>query len=545
MAGADGSAWDREADVVVVGSGAAGMSAALTAASEGTSVIILERASHRGGTTAKSGGQFWIPNNRLMREAGIEDPRERVLGYMCRLAYPHLYDPTDPHLGLPVQNYELIAAFLDNGADAIDHLIDMGAIGALIDMHTPSYHADLEEDVAPYGRSLMPANRPARREDGTGGDALIGSMEQKATELGIPLLLDHRVVGVLRNDLGEVVGVEAHVGRRTELVRARRGVVFGSGGFLHDPDLRREFLRGPVFGGCAADTNTGDFLRIGISLGAQLGNMSHAWWNQVVLEVALRTPSTIRDVWLPFGDSMIQVNRYGRRAVNEKMTYNERAQVHFEWSAAGREYPNLLMFMLYDEAVAQHPSQSGFREPIPPPGDSAHYVISGATWDELAANLDRRLAELATRTGSVRLAPEFVENLKDTIGRWNHYAAAGIDPDFHRGETPIQIAWGAVPRDEEAPNPTMRPFAGEGPYHCIILGPGSLDTKGGPRINTSAQVLALDGEPIPGLYGAGNCIASPAGQAYWSAGGTIGPALTFGYIAGRHVAKEPEKSSDI
>src|SRR5206468_765025 len=118
---------------------------------------------------------------------------------------------------------------------------------------------------------------------------------------------------VIRNDAGEVVGLEARVGRRTVLVRARRAVVFASGGFLHDLDLRRQFLRGPVFGGCASDSSTGDFLRIGIELGAQLGNMSHAWWNQVVLEVALRTPSTIRDVWMPFGDSMIQVNRYGRR----------------------------------------------------------------------------------------------------------------------------------------------------------------------------------------------------------------------------------------
>src|SRR5206468_10959358 len=260
------------------------------------------------------------------------------------------------------------------------------------------------------------------------------------------VLLNHRVMGVLRNDLGEVVGVEVHVGRRTELIRANRAVVFGSGGFLHDRDLRREFLRGPVFGGCAAETNTGDFVRIGIELGAQLGNMSNAWWNQVVLEWVLRTPSTIRDVWLPFGDSMIQVNRYGRRAVNEKMPYNERAQVHHQWNAAAREYSNLLMFMIYDDSVAQDPMEFGFRIPIPLPDESADYVIVGQTWEELTARIDERLAGLVTKTGGVRLDPAFAETLRATIGRWNEMADEGVDHDFHRGETPIQVEWSQTTR---------------------------------------------------------------------------------------------------
>jgi hypothetical protein len=267
--------------------------------------------------------------------------------------------------------------------------------------------------------------------------------------------------------------------------------------------------------------------------------MNNAWWNQCVVEVALRTPSTIRDVWMPFGDSMIQVNRFGRRVVNEKMPYNERAQVHFQWNPSRREYSNLLLFMIYDDDVAQHPSASSFREPVPPPGESPDYVISGQTWEELAANLDARLETLAPRPGGARLDAAFTTNLRDTVVRYDGFAAAGRDEDFGRGETPIQLAWGSG--DRGAPNPTMHPFRAEGPYHCIILGGGSLDTKGGPRINPRAQVLDGSGVPIPGLYGAGNCIASPAGQAYWAAGGTIGPALVFGFVAGRHAAEEKEK----
>jgi succinate dehydrogenase/fumarate reductase flavoprotein subunit len=531
--------WDEQADVVVVGGGAAGFGSALAALDRGVSVLMLERARDVGGTTAKSGGQFWIPNNSLMRGYGIEDPRAPMLRYMARLAYPHLYDPDGPTLGLSSSSYELIAAFYDHASRAVDRMIEMGALRPELDLVTPSYHADLDDDLAPYGRSLVPFGKPKNRADGTGGEVLIRGMESAARARGLRILLEHRAATVLRNDVGEVVGLEARVGRRTVLVRSRLAVVFCSGGFLHDHDLRTNFLRGPVFGGCAADTSTGDFVRIGLELGTQLGNMNNAWWNQCVVEVALRTPSTIRDVWMPFGDSMIQVNRYGRRVVNEKMPYNERAQVHFQWNPTTREYTNLLLFMVYDEDVARHPSTSSFREPVPPPGESAQYVISGDTWENLAANIDRRLEELAPRTGGARLDASFASNLRGTVARYDGFAALGRDEDFGRGETPIQLAWGAG--DRGAPNPTMHPFRSHGPYHCIILGGGSLDTKGGPRINPRAQVLDVGGSPIPGLYGAGNCIASPAGQAYWAAGGTIGPALTFGFIAGSSAADEKEK----
>jgi succinate dehydrogenase/fumarate reductase flavoprotein subunit len=368
-------------------------------------------------------------------------------------------------------------------------------------------------------------------------------MEKAAVARGVEVLLEHRVAVVLRNSAGEVIGVEARVGRRTRILRARRAVVFASGGFLHNREFVREYLRGPVFGGCAADTNTGDFVRIGIELGAQFGNMNNAWWNQVVVEITLRTPSTIRDVWLPFGDSMIQVNRHGHRVVNEKMPYNERAQIHFHWDPTRREYPNLLTFMIFDQAVIDSPLETTFREPVPRSGESFNYVITGATWDELVRNIEARLETMKSHTGGVRLAPNFAENLRASVDRFDGFARAGKDDDFGRGETPIQTAWGSAGRTS-MPNPTMHPFATEGPYHCIILGGGSLDTKGGPRINTRAQVLDTTGAPIPGLFGAGNCIASPAGQAYWSPGGTIGPAMVFGFIAGENAAQESVKKAD-
>jgi 3-oxosteroid 1-dehydrogenase len=537
--GATEEPWDLAADVVVVGSGAAGFSAAVTAATRGCSVIVLERADWVGGTTAKAGATYWIPNNPLMRDKGLTDPREDALRYMARLSFPHRYLPDHETLGLDERAYDLIGAYYDNAAAMVEEFIALDAIAPVLDLATPDYNADVPEDKAPYGRHLRPDFVP----DGsgsTGGDMLIARLRATAEANGVQVLLGHRVVDVIRNDAGAVVGVEANRKGGTTLVGARRGVVFGSGGFAHNRDLTTNFLRGPIFGGCAAGSNTGDFVRIANSIGAELGNMNNAWWSQVVVETAMHGP-TIKDVWLPFGDSMIQVNRHGRRAVNEKMVYNERSQVHFLWSAHGREYPNLLMFMIYDDAVATSAgTASSMRQPVPLPGDPVpSYVITGETLAELAANIDQRLQGLGNLTGGLRLAEDFLVQLHETIARFNEYADAGKDPDFHRGETPIQVAWNGPARHPDMTNPTMHRFADHGPYHAIILGAGALDTKGGPRIDTDARVLGMDGSPIPGLYGAGNCIAAPAGQAYWSAGATIGSALTFGYQAGKHVAAAP------
>jgi succinate dehydrogenase/fumarate reductase flavoprotein subunit len=352
------------------------------------------------------------------------------------------------------------------------------------------------------------------------------------------------VQAVYRNAAGQVIGVRAKSGSGTVSIRARRGVVFGSGGFTQNPDLRRHFLRGPIFGGCAVPTNTGDFVEIGIQLGAQLGNMNNAYWAQNPLEQALQNSSVPNDIWIPYGDSMIQVNKFGKRVVNEKITYNERTQAHFHWDATHREYSNNILMMIYDSGVAGNPLNWPFRYPLPLPGVASPLVISGNTWEELAAAIDARLARYTAQTGNYRLDASFVANLKDTIARFNGFAASGVDLDFRRGETPIQVAWhGPARAGNTSGNPTMYPFASSGPYYCILIGGGTLDTKGGPVINAKGQVLDTGFRRIPGLYGAGNCIASPSAQAYWSAGGTIGPALTFGYLAGVNAAAEAVKAA--
>jgi len=547
--------WDQETDVIVVGTGAAGFAAAVTATQAGAKVIILERAANPGGTTVISGGEFWIPNNSKMVAAGKIDPKPDALKYMARLAYANLYDAGSPTLGLPQHAYDMIATYYDNGSVAVDKFEAWGALYNRIqpsmgysefpDFADPDYHADLPEDKAPYGRGLNP-------DPDKGGSGAIPVQMQKWTDAkGVPLLLEHRVTGLYQNSQGDVVGVRVD-NKGTELAfRARKGVFFGSGGFTQSLEKTLAYLKGPVFASCSVPTCTGDFLDIGIAAGAQLGNMQNAWWLQCPLELALKAPSLPgADTWIPYGDSMIIVNKYGERITTEKMVYNERGQTHHWWNPAKREFSNLVQFMIYDDAVAQDPTNFGFRFPVPAAGKTSDWVITGATWDELIKNISARLdairgqGQITARVGAnVVLADDFAARLSATVDRFNGFARSGVDADFARGSTPIQVAWGGgTTRFKTNKNPTMAPFATKGPYYCILLGGMTLDTKGGPVTDTGARVLHIDGHPIPGLYGAGNCVASPAGQAYWSGGGTIGPALTFGYIAGNNLAAEPEKA---
>jgi succinate dehydrogenase/fumarate reductase flavoprotein subunit len=536
-----GEEWDRVTDVVVVGCGAAGASAAATAASQGADVLVLEKAPQSGGTTSASRCQLWIPNNRFIRESGRVDDREGALRYMARTAYPALYDPADETLGLPPDRHRMLEAFYDAAAPTIDFYVEHGAID-IEPVAYPSYYSHLPEDTIGIGRTIQPVlpddHTPGR--DPSGGQTFVDDLMTFATGHGAELLVDRQVVHVVRGDDGAVLGVEVRVGRRTELIGARRGVIFASGGFLHDEELVLDYLKGPVFGGAASPYATGDFVRIGNEVGARLGNMAHAWWDQVVVEMALRNRATIGDVYSPFGDSMLMVNRYGRRAVNEKAPYNERGQAHHAWDPHRGEYPNLLLFMIFDEALVQNPHKDMFRWPVPLDHKERYYVIRAETMEDLAVALAERLETLTPHTGGLSLDDDFLPTLLDTLERFNGHATAGVDPDFHRGETPIEKVWGLDPRPGLA-NGTMAPLAAEGPYYCVILGPGALDTKGGPVTDEHARVLDSAGEPIPGLYGAGNCVASPAATTYWGPGGTIGPAVTFGSIAARHAATGPER----
>ncbi|WP_066560294.1 FAD-dependent oxidoreductase [Croceicoccus bisphenolivorans] len=530
----------RVADIVVVGSGAAATSAAITAAIEGAHVIQLEKAPITGGTSAKSGGGIWIPNNFWLKENGIDDPRTPFLAYCAQYSFPHLFDAASPTFGLDRNSFELIAAFYDNASPMLDWLTKNGALKMGKGIGLPDFYDYGVLDGwnrVPRGRGLFP-----RRDDGqTGfGAELMRRMTERAAALGVETLTEHEVLGLQADASGAVRGVDVRSPGGTMRFGARRGVIFGTGGFTYNRALLNLHMKEPVFGGCGVPTNTGDFVGMAGAVGAKFGNMASAWRSQIVLEEALQYVTVPSPMWIPPGDSMIMVNRHGHRFVNEKRNYHDRSRAQLAYDANVPEFPNQIAFVIYDQRNAELYAGS---HPFPNDPTGSDYVIKAEDWPSLVAAIAARLKELGSATGGISLAPDFGQVLETTVSRFNGFAQTGLDSDFGRGSFPYDIETAgsyaarqpvARWKDTVGPNPALYPIAGEGPYYAIIVGPGTLDTNGGPVIDKHARVLRHDGTPIDGLYGAGNCIASPSHDAYYAAGVTLGLGLTFGFIAARH-----------
>ncbi len=543
--GAEDGKWDHEADLVCVGSGAAGSSAAVTATAAGSSAILLEKMPILGGTTAKSGGVCWIFNHFILREQGIADPKEDALKYMVRYGYSRQYDPSSPTLGLDEHRYKTAEAFYDHGSAAVDHLREIGAVQFKqfrlfqVDRPAPDYADHLPENKVPTGRALEPAVGSGSSE---GGGSLATQLHAFLKAKKVPVMTDTKVTRILKDGEGRVIGVEAEQGGKTIRVKANKGVVFGTGGYSHNVDLCN--IHQPfVYGSCSLPGSTGDFIPMSQEAGAMMGNLGLAWRSQVVLGEALANRGIGLGAFVLPGDSMILVNKYGKRVVNEKRDYNDRTQAHFPYDPAHEEYPNQLMFMLFDERSID---AFGGAFPFPVNKSEQPHLLQGASWDELFGKIAAQIKGWENHTGGTKLDPAFAATAKATIARFNDYAKAGVDPEFDRGKYLYDREWhllfsarreGTKYPPNPYPNNVMHPFADTGPYYCVVLGPGTLDTAGGPQVNENAQVLSSKGEPIPGLYAAGNCIAAPTGQAYLGAGGTIGPAVTFGYIAANHAVK--------
>jgi 3-oxosteroid 1-dehydrogenase len=519
-----------------------------------------------------SGGGGWFPNNPLMQRDGHEDPRDWAIKYMTRYSLPHVYNPDDAQFGLSDDDFALFSRYYDTAAEAVQLLEDQGAItwtygegfGPHFDQVQIDYMEEYEENKAPFYRTLHPTSAEGTR--GSGGD-MIGGYQAWAEANGVSLSLNHRVDHVITNTGGDVIGVEitittagassesatpeaSPVAEQTIAVRARKGVIFGSGGFARNQDMMRHFMPAPHYGGCSAPTNEGDLLRISAALGAKLGNLHNTWRNEGLFEQAVADTGAYNCIFIPSGDSYIQVNKHGKRFMNEKRNYQDRPMAHFDWDPNYGDWTSRLSFYVYDQRVQDN---WGGSFPFPQDPSTAPYVIMGDTLEDLAAAIDERVASLTAVTGNLQLDAEFATNLVAEVAKFNEFATIGEDLDFRRGALAYDVTIPMGPTSPEATlteypsadqaNVAMYPLSAEGPYYAFVISASAVDTNGGPVINPDAQIVRWDGTAIEGLYGAGNCIANPGVNAYWGGGATIGNGHVWGYNAALHAVASAEKSA--
>ncbi|MEX2081285.1 MAG: FAD-dependent oxidoreductase [Dehalococcoidia bacterium] len=518
-----------ECDVAVMGSGAAGLSAALTAAALGRRTVVVEKAAVLGGTTAISSGTAWVPASLHAAKRGLDDTADEAKAYLREISRGEMGE-------------EYIEAFVTGSTEAIAFFEAHSPLRWL-SIGYPDYHPEapggrtdgrtllprfFDADSLGEAKALIrtsPYAPPAFRgvdlaADGlkngrwANGYALVGALVKGCLDAGVEF---HRGTAARRLIVedGAVRGLEAESADGPLTFRTSRGVVLASGGFEWNTDLTKAFLRGPLEGGPGPRANTGDGLVMAMEVGAALGNMSEAWWMPTVQIPGERDQDgeVYRMTWheraLP---GSIIVNRRGQRFVNEAHNYSDIGRAFHHFDANTYEWPNVPAWMVFDHEYLERFGIPSTMPGDPQPGWLKSYATLAALADDLGIDPGR---------------------LETTVERFNGFARMGKDPDFGRGESAFDQFHGDETR--QGPLKALRPLE-PAPFHALRMYIGALATSGGPKTDASGAVLNVRGEVIPGLYAAGNAMASATGRVYPGAGGTIGLALTFGHLAGRALA---------
>lgn len=545
-------------DVVVVGAGGAGMTAALAAAGHGLDTVLIEKSAYFGGSTARSGGGVWIPGNAALKAAGQVDANDRQASS----------DYLQAIVGdvVPKERRE---TFLDRGPEVIDFLLEKTPVKLT---WVPDYSDYLPEQPGgrPKGRSVEPvpmdgrilgaeldrlhppyAKAPANlivtqadfRKISLGlrtirgpltmmkvlvkrivnslrgrkmyamGNALTISLRKALVDANVPVFYETPLTGlIIEND--RVVGVRAERDGEEIEIRARRGVILGSGGFEKSEALREKFLPTPTDAGwsTAAASNTGAGIEAGVAIGAALDLMDDAWWGPTI-----PLPS---GPWFCLAErnlpGSIIVNSAGQRFMNEALPYVEATHEIYKGEASGVSH--VPAWLVMDQRYRNRYLFAGLspRQPFPGRWYKFGTVKKAPTLAQLADEIEVPADALAA-----------------TIERFNGFARTGNDEDFHRGDSAYDRYY-ADPRVK--PNPSLHSID-QGPFYAVKIVPGDLGTKGGIVTDERARALRPDGSVIEGLYAAGNCSSAVMGRTYAGPGATIGPAMTFGYLAAEDIAK--------
>jgi 3-oxosteroid 1-dehydrogenase len=542
-------------DVVVVGAGGAGMTAALAAARQGLDTVLVEKSQWFGGSTARSGGGVWIPGNYALVDAGEADEPEQAKRYL------------DSIVGDVVPKVRR-DTFIDRGPEVMDFIREQTPVRF---SWVPEYSDYLPEQPGgrSRGRSVEPVPMDARflgdelahlhppytkapanlivtqadfRKISLGmrtlkgpltmlrvlltrllsilrgrkmyamGNALAIGLRQGLIDAGVPVEYGADLVDLLVED-GRVTGVTVVQDGVERTIRASRGVILGSGGFEKNLELRERYQPKPtsVDWTTGAESNTGGGHLAGMSAGAEVALMDDAWWGPTI--------PLPRGPWFALAErnlpGSIIVNSAGRRFMNEALPYVE--AVHEIYKGEETGVPHVPAWMIVDQRYRNRYLFAGLspRQPFPGRWYKFGTIKKAETLDALAAEID---------------VP--AEGLRETVERFNVFARSGVDEDFHRGES----AYDKYYSDPTVkPNPSLHSID-QGPFYAVKIVPGDLGTKGGLVTDERARVLRSDGTVIEGLYAAGNVSAAVMGRTYAGPGATIGPALVFGYLAAEDIA---------
>ncbi|MDQ1032491.1 3-oxosteroid 1-dehydrogenase [Streptomyces umbrinus] len=541
-------------DVVVIGSGAAGMTAALTAAKQGLSCVVVEKAPTFGGSAARSGAGIWIPNNPVILAAGVPDTPAKAAAYLAAVVGPDVSaERRQAFLGqgpamisFVLANSPLRFRWMEGYSDYYPELpgglpggrsiepaqLDGNILGAELARLNPPYltvpsgmvvfSADYKwlalsavsvkgaavatECLARGTRAALLGQKPL-----TMGQSLAAGLRAGLLAAQVPVWLNTPLTD-LYTENGTTAGAVVTKNGTPGLIRARHGVIVGSGGFEHNAAMRAQYQQQPIGTEwtVGAKENTGDGIQAGRRAGAALDLMDDAWWGPAI-PLPDEPYFCLAERTLPGG---LLVNAAGARFVNEAAPYSDVVHTMYERNETD---PDIPAWLIVDQ---NYRNRYLFRDIAPT------FTFPDAWYTSGAAHKAWTLDALAARIGVPAAA------LRATVNRFNGLARNGTDTDFHRGDS----AYDHYYTDPAIlPNSCLAPLW-LAPYYAFKIVPGDLGTKGGLRTDARARVLRPDGSVIPGLYAAGNASAAVMGHSYAGAGSTIGPAMTFGYIAARDIA---------
>ena len=539
----------------MVGAGGAGMTAALAAKKHGLETVLIEKSSYFGGSTARSGGGVWMPGNYALKAAGQADDLAESKRYL------------DSIVGDVVPKVRR-DTYIDRGAEVLDFIKEQTPLRFTWVPQYADYHPEAPGG-RPAGRSCEPIPMDARflgdeldrlhpqytkapanmivtqadfRKISLGlrtlrgpltmikvllkrilsglrgqkmyamGNAIAIGLRKGLLDAGVPVHYDTELTGLLIED-GRVTGVQVLRDGVASTIRARRGVILGSGGFERNLEMREKYQPHPtsIDWTTGSEFNTGGGILAGIAAGAETDLLDDAWWGPTI-----PLPS---GPWFCLAErnlpGSIIVNQAGRRFMNEALPYVEAVHEIYKGEATG--VGHVPAWMVIDQRYRNRYLFAGLMPRQPFPGRWYKYgtVRKADSLEDLAAEIE---------------VP--AEALRETVDRFNGFARSGTDEDFHRGES----AYDKYYSDPTVkPNPSLH-VIDQGPFYAVKIVPGDLGTKGGLVTDEHARVVRADGSVIPGLYAAGNVSSAVMGHTYAGPGATIGPALTFGYLAAEDIA---------